>query len=749
MARAIPAAVAANNSNHRPPVESVRIRAEQTRMLYHQLWTALGFTAIVAPTLCLFLWPVVDQWLLFGWLSVILMLTLGRGIATLFYQRAHPTAEQAGLWYKGYIVGAVMSGLTWGSAGIILFSPDSVHHQVFLAYVLGGMAAGAVTTMNYAWRANLTFLILCLLPLALRFFFEATPLGNVMGAMLVIHLLGLTMGSRRTYGNNIQNIVLRLEAVQREEEIKQYKLTLDQIHDCVFMIDPESLRYQYVNRGAIKKLGYVCDDFLSMMPAAIDIDNDEANYRRMCQLLMQRREDSITFTTRYRHKDGHELDVETVLQFIKPGRHDACLVAVVRDISQRKRAEQELIEARDAAQVAAQAKSQFLATMSHEIRTPINGVLGMTELLSHTTLNPRQLHQVESIRSCATLLIDLISDILDVSRIDAGKVELRPEAFDCEKLIHEVVRLVAPQIAAKDLLIDVRYAPYFPRNLIADVHCLRQILMNLIGNAVKFTDSGQILIETDGIWRGDEVAMHIAVRDTGIGIPSHDHDRIFELFTQADGSQSRRYGGTGLGLAISHSLVTLLGGQIGVQSEPGEGSSFWIDLPLPVGSDPLGAADAELAQQTAVVLGRDSSRLETVARQLDALGMTHQRAYSCESAYEQLRNAREGGLASPLMLVDADLPVDELEWLAKKPEKNDGLTKILWLVPIGHVFNIDPDLHVDATLVVPTPLANLAESLATQFAAAQGQENAGVVAAARSTDLATRVPAKVLVAEED
>ena len=221
-------------------------------MLYHQLWTALAFTALVAPTLCLFLWPVVNQWVLFGWLSVILMLTLGRGIATLLYQRAHPTAEQAGPWYKGYIIGAVMAGFTWGSAGIILFSPDSVHHQVFLAYVLGGMAAGAVTTMNYAWKANLTFLMLCLLPLALRFFLEATPLGNVMGAMLLIHLLGLTMGSRRTYGNNIQNIVLRLEAVQREEEIKQYKLKLDQIHDCVFIIDPESLRYQYANRGAIK-----------------------------------------------------------------------------------------------------------------------------------------------------------------------------------------------------------------------------------------------------------------------------------------------------------------------------------------------------------------------------------------------------------------------------------------------------------------------------------------------------------------
>ena len=403
-------------------LDDVLIRAEQTRMLYQQLWIALIFTAIVAPILCVFQWSVVDHTAIFTWLSIVAVVTGGRAILGLRYQRVNPTAAEAERWYRWFIIGTVLAGLTWGSAGVLLFPENSLPHQVFLVFVLGGMTAGAMNTQSYAWTPIIIFLILCILPLILRLILEATPLSNVMAMMVLLYLLGQGWSARRTYTYNLQNVVLRLEAVRREEAINHFKLTLDQIHDCVFVIDPGSLRCLYANRGALTQCGYDHDELLRLMPVGIDLDHNEADYRAMCTDLIEKRENSITFETRYKHHKGNELIVEMILQYIRPIGHQGRLVAVVRDISQRKQVEQDLIKARDAAQVAAQAKSRFLATMSHEIRTPMNGVLGMAELLSHTHLDARQQRQVETIRSSATLLINLINDILDFSRIDAGKL---------------------------------------------------------------------------------------------------------------------------------------------------------------------------------------------------------------------------------------------------------------------------------------------------------------------------------------
>ncbi len=257
--------------------------------------------------------------------------------------------------------------------------------------------------------------------------------------------------------------------------------------------------------------------------------------------------------------------------------------SVGRDITKHKQAEEKLLLAKEMAETATRAKSEFLANMSHEIRTPMNGIVGMTELLLNTKLTDKQREYAEIIWQSSEALQTLINDILDFSKIEAGKLTLDAQAFNLETAISEVIRLLSVTAQSKGLSLNMSYITNAPRHFVGDVGRIRQILINLAGNAIKFTTQGHILIQVHCQSIQHNIArMRFQIEDTGIGIALSHLNSIFEKFTQADSSITRQFGGTGLGLAISSQLINLMGGEISVQSELGKGSIFFFTLPLPI-----------------------------------------------------------------------------------------------------------------------------------------------------------------------
>lgn len=504
------------------------------------------------------------------------------------------------------------------------------------------------------------------------------------------------------------------------------------------------------NQAFAGLFGIAADRLAGTRPEDLGSEEIEVLCREIDQEMRQRsgqlvcREASITF------RDGacghYLLNMLSLSQ--TTGHSEGTLVVALTDITERKRMEEALREERRKAESANEAKSAFLATMSHEIRTPMNGIIGMTQLMRETELTAEQKEHLDIIESSGRTLLALINDILDYSKIEAGKFDLEAATVETGALIQEAIQVILPRALEKNLKLAVSVEPGVPHSIVADPVRLKQVLVNLLSNAVKFTESGEIIVGVAVDERnGRNYLLHYQVTDTGPGIPAGKQALIFERFTQADSSTTRRYGGTGLGLAICRRLVELMGGRIWVESEPGTGSVFHFTIRTHVGhqtQDITARQAQDLAGRSVLVVDDHATNRRILERVLGGKGM---KVTSCSSAAEVLA-ALKSGMAFDVAVLDMDMPAMNGRELAESLRRTPECAEMPIILQSSTMERQPPGLFT-AQLTKPVLAEDLVQAVRRVLMPVEGAPQTGHRRSTGRFHLGQSKPLRIAVAEDN
>jgi len=649
-------------------------------------------------------------------------LSMGGGIAAMHYIGMDAMRLQAMCEYSGtgvwlsIVLAVVIAFAALQMAFVFRGASGWSGYKIGTAVTLGG----AIPVMHYVGMAAVTFVEGAHGPVDFSHAIQISDLGIVSITAVTVLILGLVFLTA-TVDRRFSKQSLALRSSEQ-----RFRLIVETALDAFLEMDPSGVLTAW-NAHAEDTFGWPREEAIGKpIDTMIVFDRETEGGSRLRDIFGAEQPGEVAHRIEViaRHRDGHEFPAEMTLSGIFLGTQ-IIYAAFVHDVSARKRAEQEREEAKIAAEAGNRAKSEFLANMSHEIRTPMNGVIGMSELLLDTPLDSMQRDYAESIRDSGNALLTVINDILDFSKVEAGKLELEPLDVDLRDTFEDVARLLSIQAHAKGLEVTAQIDPLLPNNVKADAGRVRQILLNLAGNAVKFTRHGEValgirVLETSA--RGTHVRCE--VRDTGIGIPEDRQTALFAPFTQVDTSTTRKYGGTGLGLSIVRRLAELMGGEAGVESTPGVGSTFWFtawfDSATPT-PHTYTAAPAVLKGQRVIVVDDNATNRKVLMGQLLLCGVDPVSAGTADEALMLMRQAAAAGRPFDAALLDHQMPDCDSVQLGRTILNDEALdsTRLILLTSSGHrgEGQMFADLGFAGYLLKPVAQRDLTDCLMLALAA--------------------------------
>jgi PAS domain S-box-containing protein len=574
----------------------------------------------------------------------------------------------------------------------------------------------AIPVMHYTGMAAATFTPAPLAHANLNHALSISSVGTVGIILVTFMVLGLTVLT------SVADRRFSAQAMELEFSELRFRAVFEGAGIGIAISDLAHGKVLAVNHAYQKMLGCTSEEM--QLPEIFDQvthPDDRAKARQVYERLRAGQEDQVQMENRYVRRDSSEVTASIDLSVLRdPHGKSKFVLGLATDVTQRRRAEVELQRAKEAAEAASDAKSTFLATMSHEIRTPMNGILGMTELVLDTDLTAEQRENLGLVRLSAESLLSIINDILDFSKIEAGKFELETIPFDLRESLGETMKTLSFRTHQKGLELIYEVQPDVPEVLLGDPGRIRQILINLIGNSIKFTEHGQIFVNVAEESQGPATThLHFAVQDTGVGIPADKQAKIFEAFSQADGSMARKYGGTGLGLTICARLVEMMGGRIWVESQPGNGSTFHFTVRLSIQETPSNPAPAlppdQLRDLHVLIVDDNFTNRRVLEGMLLRWGMQPTIVDGGRAALQALEIAKSTGRPFPLVLLDGQMPEMDGFTLADCIRKDPDLVgaSIMMLTSAGHMGDAARcrELGISGYLVKPIRQGELLDSI--------------------------------------